>query len=132
MHSVQWQNYNLSKLCLGTVQFGLDYGVSNDSGKVSQEKVNEIPIDKILVLPANVKQSDLLDIYTNYSRLNINFLIFTKLDETKSFGNLISFSHKTKKSITYFSVGQNVPDDLIVSDSTFLIECFMNKYCPRR
>jgi len=97
-----------------------------------QQKVEEMPIEKVLVLPANVKQTDLQEIYTNYSRLNIDALTFTKLDETISFGNLISFAHKTKKSITYFSVGQNVPDDLIVSDSTFLIECFMNRYCPRR
>ncbi len=97
-----------------------------------QKKVDELPIEKILVLPANVKQSDLMDIYTNYSRLNIDYLTFTKLDETKSFGNLISFAHKTKKSITYISVGQNVPDDLIVSDSSFIIDCFMNHSCPRR
>lgn len=97
-----------------------------------QEKVSELPIEKVLVLPANVKHSDLMDIYTNYSRLNIDYLTFTKLDETKSFGNLISFSHKTKKSITYFSIGQNVPDDLIVSDSSFLIDCFMNNSCVRR
>ena len=97
-----------------------------------QERVNELPIEKVLVLPANVKHSDLIDIYTNYSRLNIDFLTFTKLDETKSFGNLISFAHKTKKSITYFSIGQNVPDDLIVSDSSFLIDCFMNNGCVRK
>jgi flagellar biosynthesis protein FlhF len=96
-----------------------------------QKKVDELPIEKILVLPANVKQSDLMDIYTNYSRLNIDYLTFTKLDETKSFGNLISFAHKTKKSITYISIGQNVPDDLIVSDSSFLIKCFMQHSCPR-
>ena len=97
-----------------------------------QERVDELPIEKVLVLPANVKHSDLIDIYTNYSRLNIDYLTFTKLDETKSFGNLISFAHKTKKSITYFSIGQNVPDDLIISDSSFLIDCFMNNSCARR
>lgn len=97
-----------------------------------QERVHDLPIEKVLVLPANVKHSDLIDIYTNYSRLNIDYLTFTKLDETKSFGNLISFAHKTKKSITYFSIGQNVPDDLIVSDSSFLINCFMNNSCIRR
>ncbi len=96
-----------------------------------QKKVDELPIEKILVLPANVKQSDLMDIYTNYSRLNIDYLTFTKLDETKSFGNLISFAHKTKKSITYISIGQNVPDDLVVSDSSFLIKCFMQHSCPK-
>ncbi len=97
-----------------------------------QERVSELPIEKVLVLPANVKHSDLIEIYANYSRLNIDFLTFTKLDETKSFGNLISFAHKTKKSITYFSIGQNVPDDLIVSDSSFLIDCFMNNACMRK
>ena len=97
-----------------------------------QQKIEDLPIEKILVLPANVKHSDLMEIYTNYSRLNIDYLTFTKLDETKSFGNLISFAHKTKKSITYFSIGQNVPDDLIVSDSTFLIDCFMNNKCIKK
>ncbi|WP_121628048.1 flagellar biosynthesis protein FlhF [Poseidonibacter antarcticus] len=97
-----------------------------------QKKVDELPIEKILVLPANVKHSDLIEIYANYSRLNVDYLTFTKLDETKSFGNLISFAHKTKKSITYFSIGQNVPDDLIVSDSSFLIDCFMNNKCIRK
>ncbi|MGB5919668.1 flagellar biosynthesis protein FlhF [Arcobacter sp.] len=96
-----------------------------------QKKVDELPIEKVLVLPANVKQSDLMDIYTNYSRLNIDYLTFTKLDETKSFGNLISFAHKTKKSITYMSIGQNVPDDLVVSNSSFLIDCFMNHTCVK-
>ena len=97
-----------------------------------QKRVEELPIEKILVLPANVKHSDLLEIYKSYARLSIDYLTFTKLDETRSFGNLISFAHKTKKSITYFSVGQNVPDDLIVSDSTFLIDCFMNRQCIRK
>ncbi|WP_375724480.1 flagellar biosynthesis protein FlhF [Arcobacter sp. KX21116] len=96
-----------------------------------QKKVDELPIEKVLVLPANVKQSDLMDIYTNYSRLNIDYLTFTKLDETKSFGNLISFAHKTKKSITYMSIGQNVPDDLVVSNSSFLIDCFMKHTCVK-
>lgn len=97
-----------------------------------QKKVDELPIEKVLVLPANVKQSDLMDVYANYSRLNIDYLTFTKLDETKSFGNLISFAHKTKKSITYLSIGQNVPDDLIVADASFIIDCFIDKTCPRR
>src|SRR5574344_1709376 len=93
--------------------------------------VYELPSEKTLVLPSNVKHSDLMEIYKNYSILDIDNLIFTKLDETKSFGNVISFSHKTKKSITYFSIGQNVPDDLIAADASFLIDCFMNNECSK-
>jgi len=33
---------NNDKIVLGTVQFGLDYGVNNNSGKPSQKQVNEI------------------------------------------------------------------------------------------
>ncbi len=92
-----------------------------------QENAKDIPIEKMLVLPANVKTTDLYEIYNSYSTLHIHNLIFTKLDETISYGNLISFAHKTKKSICYLSVGQNVPDDLHVASSDYIIDRFMNK-----
>jgi flagellar biosynthesis protein FlhF len=93
-----------------------------------QEQAKDVPIEKMLVLPANVKTSDLYEIYNHYSLLHIHNLIFTKLDETRTYGNLISFTHKTKKSICYLSVGQNVPDDLHVASSDYIIDLFMNKH----
>jgi flagellar biosynthesis protein FlhF len=93
---------------------------------------DNVSIEKMLVMPANVKTNDLYEIYNSYSTLEINNLIFTKLDETKSFGNLISFAHKTKKSMCYLSVGQNVPDDLLEATSEYLINCFMNKQSVSR
>ncbi|MEA2016951.1 MAG: flagellar biosynthesis protein FlhF [Campylobacterota bacterium] len=95
-----------------------------------QQNLTETPIEKMLVLPANVKTTDLYEIYNSYSTLEIHNLVFTKLDETISYGNLISFAHKTKKSICYLSVGQNVPDDLHEASSDYLIDCFMNKHTP--
>jgi aryl-alcohol dehydrogenase-like predicted oxidoreductase len=38
----EFRNYKISKLSLGTVQFGLNYGVNNSIGKPSQTSVNEI------------------------------------------------------------------------------------------
>lgn len=92
-------------------------------------KIDDLPMEKMLVLPANVKLSDLQEIYASYATLGIDNLIFTKLDETRSFGNLISFAHKSKKSICYLSIGQNVPDDLIAANQNFLIDCFMDRHC---
>jgi len=43
------------KLALGTVQFGLDYGISNKKGKTSQEQVKEI------LQLAEIKNTTLLD-----------------------------------------------------------------------
>lgn len=42
MRYIEYDGKKISKLSLGTVQFGLDYGIANDFGKPSQEKVNEI------------------------------------------------------------------------------------------
>ena len=92
-----------------------------------QYKLKDVSVEKMLVLPANTKNSDLHEVYENYSILGINNLIFTKLDETKSFGNIISFAYKVKKSICYLSIGQNVPDDLKCVDDSYLVDCFMNK-----
>ena len=36
------RNILIKKLALGTVQFGLDYGISNSIGKITQSSINEI------------------------------------------------------------------------------------------
>jgi len=79
-------------------------------------------IDVSLVLSATTKYEDLKDIYDNFSILPIDTLIFTKLDETKKIGNIFSLVYDEKKPISYFSIGQEVPDDLIVATSEYLVQ----------
>ena len=85
-------------------------------------------IDVSLVLPSSIKYEDLLITYENFQTLNIDTVIFTKLDETRGFGNLFSFALETKKPINYFSVGQEVPEDLVVASSDFLVECLLHGF----
>jgi flagellar biosynthesis protein FlhF len=49
-------------------------------------------------------------------------LIFTKLDETTNFGNIFSLIYENKKQTSYFSTGQEVPDDLEVASGEFLVD----------
>ena len=42
MRYIYFDNQKISKLSLGTVQFGLDYGIANKHGKPSQESVNSV------------------------------------------------------------------------------------------
>lgn len=91
-------------------------------------KDSSAQIDVNLVLSAGTKLEDLKEIYSNYSFLNIDTLIFTKLDETKVFGNIFSLIYETKKPISYFSTGQEVPDDLRISSSEFLVECILDGF----
>ena len=79
-------------------------------------------IDVNLVLSVTTKFEDLKDIYENFSILPLDTLIFTKLDESKKVGNIFSLIYDLKKPISYFSIGQEVPDDLIEASSEFLID----------
>ncbi|MCF6340132.1 MAG: flagellar biosynthesis protein FlhF [Sulfurimonas sp.] len=85
-------------------------------------------IDVVLVMPSSIKYEDLQATYENFSSLKIDTLMFTKLDETRGFGNIFSLAYETKKPISYFSVGQEVPEDLVIASSDFLIECLLNGF----
>lgn len=70
------------------------------------------PDAKHLVLSAGTKESDLRDIVQRYKRFGINRLIFTKLDETISLGNVYNTVNESMLPVSYFTFGQNVPDDI--------------------
>ncbi|MGP1485290.1 MAG: flagellar biosynthesis protein FlhF [Campylobacter sp.] len=84
-------------------------------------------IDVNLVLSAGSKIEDLLEIYNGFSFLDIDTLIITKFDETKIFGNVFSLIYDTHTPVSFFSVGQEVPDDIMVAKSEFLVDCILGK-----
>lgn len=65
-----------------------------------------------LVLSATTKYKDLLKIVDAYMQLTDFKLIFTKLDETDTLGNLLNVKLYTGAALSYVTCGQNVPDDL--------------------
>jgi flagellar biosynthesis protein FlhF len=105
-----------------------------DKGKI--EKIYEClrsndtdySVDVVLVLPSSIKYEDLKATYDNFAPLGIDTMMFTKLDESRGFGNIFSLVYETKVPISYFSVGQEVPEDLVVSNSDFLVDCLLNGF----
>ncbi|HEB9433722.1 TPA: flagellar biosynthesis protein FlhF [Campylobacter coli] len=85
-------------------------------------------IDVNLVVSANTKHEDLMEIYKNFSFLNIDTLIITKFDETKVFGNIFSLIYETNIPLSFFSIGQEVPDDIEVANSDFLVRCILEGF----
>ena len=65
-----------------------------------------------LVLSATTKYRDLLSIADTYSDVTDYKLIFTKLDETTTLGNLLNLKLYTGAPLSYVTCGQNVPDDI--------------------
>lgn len=70
--------------------------------------------DIYLVVSATTKYRDLLAIADAYSEFTDYKLIFTKLDETTTLGNLFNLCMYTGASMSYVTCGQNVPDDIEV------------------
>ena len=65
-----------------------------------------------LVLSATTKYRDLIRIVSSYKEVTDYQLIFTKLDETSTFGNLLNLKLYADVPIAYVTCGQNVPDDI--------------------
>lgn len=65
-----------------------------------------------LVLSATTKYKDLLSIADTYSKITDYKIIFTKLDETTTVGNLLNLKLHTGAELSYVTCGQNVPDDI--------------------
>ncbi|MBD5136368.1 MAG: flagellar biosynthesis protein FlhF [Lachnospiraceae bacterium] len=73
-----------------------------------------------LVLSAATKYKDLLNIVEVYEKVGKYNLVFTKLDETSSLGNILNVRLKTGASLSYVTCGQVVPDDIRLLDAQAL------------
>ena len=84
--------------------------------KVMKELIHSVDgiLEKevFLVLSATTKYRDLLSIADTYSDMTDYKLIFTKLDETITLGNLLNLKLYTGAPLSYVTCGQNVPDDI--------------------
>lgn len=75
-----------------------------------------------LVLSATTKYRDLKEICDMYKSIADYSLIFTKLDETSAYGNLLNIKLYSGADISYMTNGQNVPDDIEVFQSQEIVK----------
>ena len=75
-----------------------------------------------LVLSATTKYRDLKEICDIYRSIADYSLIFTKLDETSAYGNLLNIKLYADAKISYMTNGQNVPDDISVFQSQEIVK----------
>ena len=72
-------------------------------------------METYLVLSLASKQCDMEEIYQQFSSIEIDKLIFTKADETSSYGAMLNVIHSWRKATAYITNGQNVPDDIVTA-----------------
>jgi len=85
--------------------------------------IHAIMPDEIhLVLSAGTKTSDLTSIISQYKKLGVNRLLFTKLDETIKLGNVFTAGISSRIPFSFFTFGQRVPDDIELAQSHRLVQ----------
>ena len=68
-----------------------------------------------LVLASNLKYRDMLDVIDRMGVVPLRSLLFTKMDETSTFGPLLNVVEDFDLPLSFFTVGQNVPNDIEVA-----------------
>lgn len=100
----------------------------NDGEDLSEVKkilnIN-MPIEKHLCLSACMRESDALVSVKRFSSLGIDRIIFTKLDDTSVHGSIYNIMQKTNMQVSYFTIGQRVPDDMELGTSERLVDLIM-------
>ncbi|MEY2988275.1 MAG: hypothetical protein RJB13_1796 [Pseudomonadota bacterium] len=70
------------------------------------------PVHFHMVQSASMKQRDLDENLKAFRMVNLQSLIFTKLDESWSFGEILNTNITSKLPLSFFTTGQKVPEDL--------------------
>jgi flagellar biosynthesis protein FlhF len=69
-------------------------------------------IDTQLALSSSMKSADLSRVVDSFESFRPQRLIFTRLDETGSFGPILNEAVRTGKPLSFFATGQRIPEDL--------------------
>ena len=69
-------------------------------------------IDTQLAVSCSMKSADLSRVVDGFEVFRPQRIIFTKVDETASFGTILNESVRTGKPLSFFATGQRIPEDL--------------------
>ncbi len=80
-----------------------------------------------LVLSATEQYKNLLYADKGFGELPFESYIFTKLDETRDASSMINFLITRDKPVSYFTAGQQVPEDIEVASKKKLASLLLNR-----
>jgi flagellar biosynthesis protein FlhF len=92
----------------------------------------ERDMETFLVLSLTSKENDMKDIIKQFSSIDINRFIFTKLDETSSYGSMVNIITETKTGIAYITTGQDVPEDITEVDAAQIGDLLLKGFSYER
>ncbi|TLS36648.1 flagellar biosynthesis protein FlhF [Pseudalkalibacillus caeni] len=80
-----------------------------------------------LVISLTAKYEDMRDVAKNFQPVGVDQLIFTKRDETKSYGSILNLIDEFDMPLSYITNGQNVPDDITVATPELIVDLILGE-----
>jgi flagellar biosynthesis protein FlhF len=74
-----------------------------------------------LVLSATTKEKDLIATTDAFKEMNIHRLLFTKIDESCTYGNIVNLLIRTNIPLSFLCGGRKVPDDIEAGSTEKLV-----------
>jgi flagellar biosynthesis protein FlhF len=84
-------------------------------------------MDVHLVVPASMKSADLKRTIEQYGCYRPAKLLFSRVDETDTFGPILNQIVSSGKPVSFLSCGQQIPEDLEVATKSSLLELILKK-----
>ncbi len=85
------------------------------------------PLEIHLVVCAHTRYREMLDMAERFKPLAYNHLIFTKLDESNTYGSLINLTTKCNIGVSYLCYGQNVPGEIQAASAGLMLDLILGK-----
>ena len=82
-------------------------------------------METFLVLSMTAKERDLNQIIHNFSTVPIEKFIFSKVDETSSYGTMYNILRNEEKGAAYITAGQSVPEDISEASPKAIVDLMM-------
>ncbi|EZH67264.1 hypothetical protein DH09_04835 [Bacillaceae bacterium JMAK1] len=82
----------------------------------------DMQTEYLLTLSLTTKEADLDQLLEQFRDFPIHQLVFTKLDETSTYGSLLNVTNELNKPIAFIGNGQDVPEDLATFDLSTIIK----------
>ena len=86
-----------------------------------------VPIEISLVMSSTHKEDTLSAVSSQFGLLPVDQVIFSKLDESHTSGNIINQLLKVKKPLSYFTTGQKVPEDIEVATKKRIVSLLLGE-----
>lgn len=100
----------------------------NDALKLKELKnlLEAAEPDEVHLVLSTTASQDCVDLaITKFSEVRVDKIIFTKIDEAAHVGVVLNVARKVNKSLSYFTTGQDVPDDIEVGQGKRLAQLIL-------